>query len=81
MNKTAILLLASLGLTACISVEIQPQSAQVVGIVNTATEYCLSKGAYIERKKNAQGKDQVMCHFKDGTVVEEWEYYRQHHKK
>lgn len=81
MQKIATLAICCLGLTACISVDFQPQSAQMVGIANPATNFCLEKGAYVERQKNAQGQEQVMCHFKNGQVIEEWEYYRQHHEE
>ena len=48
----------------------------VVGMANPASTYCVQKGGESIIVKGKDGEYGV-CKLKDGTAVEEWEYYRQ----
>ena len=48
----------------------------VVGMANPASTYCVQKGGESIIVKGKNGEYGV-CRLKDGTAVEEWEYYRQ----
>ena len=76
--KKALMLSAAAAVTlaACSAVDNpNPQEEQpVVGMANPASEFC------VEPKKDAQGNEYALCHLPDGTVAEEWEYFRKHSK-
>lgn len=69
-----LLALLGLGLAGC-----QTPTAQApVGMANPASVFCAEQGGelvIVEGKGGQYGE----CRFSDGTVVEEWEYYRRHH--
>lgn len=47
-------------------------------MANPASVYCVESGGRLEIVE-AAGGEQGMCHLADGTVVEEWEYFRRNH--
>ena len=52
----------------------------VAKIANPASTYCVEQGWEIEIKEDKDGGQYGVCKFKDGTEVEEWEYFRANHK-
>lgn len=66
--------LGSVLLCACVP---QPAEgpAQTVGLANPASEYCVAQGGEVEIRDGADGQVGY-CHLPDGTVVEEWEFFR-----
>ena len=51
-----------------------------VWIANPASTYCVEQWWEVEIKENADWAQYGVCKFKDGTEVEEWEYFRANHK-
>ena len=52
--------------------------APTVGTPNPASAYCQKQGGKSIIVKSSKG-DYGVCMLKDGTAMEEWEYYRQNH--
>lgn len=52
----------------------------MVGAPNPASEFCMKQGGKLEVKKDKDGAEYALCHLPDGTVVEEWAYFRQHNQ-
>ena len=77
MIKPIILSLAAATALAACSASEKPESPNV-GAANPASEFCVKQGGKLESKKDAEGGEYALCHLPDGTVVEEWEYFRQH---
>ena len=44
---------------------------------NPASEYCITQGGESMIQKDKTGAEYGICRFSDGTVIEEWEYFRQ----
>jgi len=62
------------GLSACQA----PIAQAPIGMANPASVFCAEQGGelvIVEGEAGQYGE----CHFSDGTVVEEWEYYRRNH--
>ena len=51
-----------------------------VWIANPASTYCIEQEWEIEIREDAEWAQYGVCKFKDGTEVEEWEYFRANHK-
>lgn len=51
-----------------------------LGMTNPASEFCVKNGGKLEMKKDAQGNEYALCHLPDGTIQEEWDYFRKHNK-
>lgn len=66
--------LGSILLCGCVA-EPAEETPQKVGIANPASEYCVAQGGEVEIRDNADGQVGY-CHLPDGTVVEEWEFFR-----
>ncbi len=49
------------------------------GIANPAAAWCLAQGHAYEIRKNPDGSEYGVCIFANGTVIDEWDYYRQTH--
>ena len=82
MKKSLILsAAAAVTLVACSAAD-NPnrQEGQPVGMANPASEFCVKQGGKLEPKKDAHGNEYALCHLPDGTVMEEWEYFRKHSK-
>lgn len=71
MKTTLPALLALCVLAACSSTT--PQT----GIANPASEYCVAQGGESITQKVDSGDEYAVCKLPDGTVVEEWAYFRQ----
>jgi hemolysin len=71
-------LAAATTLAACNALE--KESVPMTGMPNPASEFCVKQGGKLEIKKDKDGGEYGMCHLPDGTVVEEWAYFRQHNK-
>lgn len=69
--KTALTVVATLTLTACVGAE----EAPAVGMANPASVYCMKQGGTLEIRDEAGGQVGY-CHLPDGTIVEEWAYFR-----
>ncbi len=46
------------------------------GIANPASLYCLEHGGTLEITKDAEGGEQGLCKFSDGTECDEWQFFR-----
>lgn len=65
-------------LTACNTTN--ATQAPTVGIANPASEFCVKQGGTSEIRKSADGSEYGVCRFANGTVVEEWDYFRKNSK-
>lgn len=77
--KHLALLLSTAALAAC-SADKAGQESPAVGTANPASEFCVKQGGKLEMKKDKDGGEYALCHLPDGTVVEEWSYFRQHNQ-
>ncbi len=55
-------------------------TGNIVWIANPASVYCVEQEWEIEIREETDGGQYGVCKFKDGTEVEEWEYFRANHK-
>ena len=78
MIKPVILSLAAA--TALVACSASEKQESPIGMANPASEFCLKQGGKSEIRKDKDGREYGVCHLPDGTVVEEWEYFRQHYK-
>ena len=69
--KPGLALLAPLVLSACVA----PQEAPSPGMANPASVYCTKQGGTLEMREEAGGTVGY-CRLLDGTVIEEWAYFR-----
>ena len=76
--KYLALLLSTATLAAC-SADKAGQEVPAVGIANPASEFCVKQGGKLEMKKDKDGGEYGVCHLPDGSVMEEWAYFRSHH--
>ena len=81
-------LMAALGLAACAGSQTttaasEPAAASMpaVGMANPASVFCEQQGGKSEVRKDEQGNEYGMCRLSDGSVVDEWDYYRKNHKE
>ena len=51
-----------------------------IGMPNPASKYCVDQGGQSISKKDEDGNSYGVCKFKDGTEIDEWEYFRQNHQ-
>jgi putative hemolysin len=66
----------SIGLIFVAVLVISPQSAWA--LANPASVFCVQSGGKSEIRKGARGQYGV-CRLPDGSVVDEWAYYRKMH--
>lgn len=52
---------------------------EAVGMVKSASKFCIAKGGRREVKKDESGGGYALCHLLDSRIVEEWEYFRSQH--
>ena len=57
-----------------------PADEPMVGMANPASVFCEQQGGRSEIRTDRNGNQYGVCHLPNGTSVEEWEYFRQHHK-
>ena len=75
--KHLALLLSTAALAAC-SADKAGQEIPAVGIANPASEFCVKQDGKLEMKKDKDGGEYGVCPLPDGSVVEEWAYFRSH---
>jgi uncharacterized protein len=49
------------------------------GVANPASVFCEEQGGHVANERDADGGERGVCVLPDGTRVDEWEYWRQHH--
>jgi putative hemolysin len=69
--KPGLARLAPLALLACVA----PEKAPAPGIANPASVYCMKQGGTLEMSEEAGGTVGY-CRLPDGTVIEEWAFFR-----
>ena len=79
MMKPVVLSIAAATVLAACNTSAQ-QEEPTVGAANPASEFCVKQGGKLEMKKDKDGGEYALCHLPDGTVVEEWAYFRQHNQ-
>ena len=79
MIKPAVLSIAAATVLAACGTS-GKEDAPMVGAANPASEFCVKQGGKSEVKKDKDGAEYALCHLPDGTVIEEWEYFRQHNQ-
>ncbi len=52
---------------------------KTAGIANPAAAWCIEQGHAYEIRQNPDGSEYGVCIFANGTVIDEWDYYRQTH--
>ncbi|BEU04452.1 hypothetical protein OAG1_32520 [Agarivorans sp. OAG1] len=70
--KVVVVGLLVTGLVACGS---EQEDSASVSMANPASVYCVEQGGDPQIKKTAEG-EVGYCHFTDGRVVEQWDFYR-----
>lgn len=75
--KHLALLFSTAALAAC-SADKAGQEVPAVGIANPASEFCVKQGGKSEIKTDKDGAEYALCRLPDGSVVEEWAYFRSH---
>ena len=55
------------------------EKSPMIGMSNPASVYCVEQGGESILVRSKKG-DFGICKLKDGTAVEEWEYYRENNK-
>ena len=81
MNKLMIpAAVAAVALSACSHTKNATENAPQVRMANPASVFCEQKGGKSEIRKNEDGSEYGVCHLPDGSVVEEWEYFRANHQ-
>ena len=51
--------------------------AEIIGTPNPAAKFCVDKGGKSVTVKDSKGNEKGVCQFKNGTQIDEWDYYRQ----
>lgn len=68
------------GLGACTTAVPDQAAEPIIGMANPASVFCIKQGGRLEIKRNADGSEYGVCHLPNGTVVDEWDYFRSQHK-
>ena len=68
------------GLGACAKAAPEKIGQPVIGMANPASVFCIKQGGRLEIKRDADGGEYGLCHLPDGTVVDDWAYFRSQHK-
>ena len=76
--KHLALLLSTAALAAC-SADKAGQESPAIGMANPASEFCVKQGGKLEMKTDKDGGEYALCRLPDGSVVEEWAYFRSLH--
>ena len=71
-------LIAACPLAGCAAPAPVGAPAQSVGMANPASQFCIDQGGRLEIRDGPDGQSGY-CHLRDGTVVEEWAFFRAHH--
>ena len=79
MKRAFILIMTGLStLTACTTTSTAQEPMS--GMANPASVFCVKSGGESIIRKDEQGNEYGVCRFKDGTEVDEWDFYRNSHK-
>lgn len=70
----------TLAASALLSACAQTEQAPIIGMANPASVFCIEQGGKLEIRKDESGNEYGVCIFADGKKVEEWEFFRKHHK-
>lgn len=81
MKRTLAFTIMLMALTACGAPQAQAPDTAATGMLqadmaNPASVYCKQKGNELEIRTAADGSQQGICIFPDGSSCEEWAYYR-----
>jgi len=71
-------LLAAAFLVACDDDE-SSSGNEATGLANPASVFCVEQGGRSEIRTAEDGSQSGVCILPDGTEVDEWEYFREHH--
>jgi putative hemolysin len=55
-------------------------SGQKVAAANPASVFCVERGGKVVIRKDGGGSEHGVCVWDNGSEIDEWEYYRKHHK-
>lgn len=82
MKPSLLWLSTSAALLSACAQSPSPASADepMVGMANPASVFCEQQGGRSEIRTDRNGNQYGVCHLPNDTIVEEWEYFRQHHK-
>lgn len=61
------------------AVKKEEEKSPMIGMSNPVSVYCVEQGGESILVRSKKG-DFGICKLKDGTAVEEWEYYRENNK-
>jgi len=59
--------------------EKETSDSDAVGLANPASVFCVEQGGQSEIRTADDGSQSGICILPDGTEVDEWDYYREHH--
>lgn len=80
MQKISSMAASALVLSACAAPPTPPtEAAPQLGLANPASVFCLQQGGKLRRVTTAAGEHGI-CVLPDGREVDEWAYFRQHHR-
>jgi putative hemolysin len=74
-----VLLLAVPIAASCGDDDGEPAEPGGPGMPNPASVYCEEQGGRVEMEQDPAGGERGICVFDDGSRVDEWDYYREHH--
>ena len=66
---TWLVMICSLSLVAC--AQDKPVTTKPIGMANPASQYCVGLGGQLEIKRQADGGEYGLCHFPNGSTIEE----------
>ena len=69
----------SLALAACTHTAPEPTPA-LIGMANPASVFCVQQGGTVRITNTPQGQ-RGDCVLPDGRVIEEWQFFREHHAR
>jgi putative hemolysin len=81
MKKIILFTIILIALTACTALKVQPPEPSVtampqVNMPNPASVYCTQNGNKLEIHTAADGSQNGICVFPDGSTCDEWAYFR-----
>ena len=81
MKRIILLTIILMALTACTALKVQPPEPSVtampqVNMPNPASVYCTQNGNKLEIHTAADGSQNGICVFPDGSTCDEWAYFR-----
>jgi len=59
--------------------EAEDDKPDAVGLANPASVFCVDQGGKSEIRTAEDGSQSGICILPDGTEVDEWAYFREHH--